>query len=45
MGNPDGEGTELINGVVYQGWGWPVIRPRISDHPVALRAGQYSVSS
>lgn len=26
MGSPDGEG--LINGVVYQAWGWPVIQHR-----------------
>lgn len=28
MGSPDNEGTGLINGAVYQAWGWPVIQHR-----------------
>ena len=27
-GSPDSEGTGLINGAVYQAWGWPVIQHR-----------------
>jgi hypothetical protein len=27
-GSPDNEGTGLINGAVYQAWGWPVIQHR-----------------
>ena len=27
-GSPDNEGTRLINGDVYQAWGWPVIQHR-----------------
>jgi hypothetical protein len=28
VGSPDSEGTGLINGAVYQAWGWPVIQHR-----------------
>jgi hypothetical protein len=27
-GSPDSDGTGLINGAVYQAWGWPVIQHR-----------------